>query len=358
MNLHRLSRVNSFKDTHQIYFLVVVVVLLLELLFSQNVKADDIGVVQATPTVSSETITPTPILKLTFPEAASHPVSGWRPSLFPVPYALGPHDHFYLSRPIAVTTVNWPLADYRYGYKDAETENPHTGVDIDAQLHTPILAAGDGKVVFTGYGLALGGANPNDPYGLAVVIRHNFSFNGRYLMTVYAHMEEIDVKVGQKVKTGDQLGLVGLTGNTSGPHVHFEVRLQTNNAYSVQNPELWMVPPTDFGVLVGQLFDNYGNYITDQKVSVKSQSTGKTWTIYTYATQTVKHDSYYAENLVLSDLPVGEYTLSFVTDFKNYAYTVNISPGAITYFHYVTGKGFSLVDSKTDDDSFLIPYNN
>jgi murein DD-endopeptidase MepM/ murein hydrolase activator NlpD len=354
----RLFKPDRSTNGRQIIWRTVLAVLLLLVLLFQNVQADNIGNTQPVPSATPETITSTPILKLTFPEAASHPVSGWRPSLFPIPYALGPHDHFYLNRPIAVTTVNWPLADYRYGYKDSETDAPHTGVDIDAQLGTPILAAGDGKVVFTGYGLALGGANPADPYGLAVMIRHNFAFDGRYIMTVYAHMEEIDVKVGQKVKTGDKLGLVGLTGNTSGPHVHFEVRLQTNDAYSVQNPELWMVPPTDDGILVGRLVDNYGDYLTNLKVTVKSQSTGKTWTVYTYATQTVKHDSYYAENLVLSDLPIGEYSISFRKNYKDYTYTVNISSGAISYFHFMTSKGFSLDDPTTDDDSFLIPYNN
>lgn len=335
---------------------ILLVVFMLTCTFSQTVSADDDIGSTAAPTASPDSPTPTPILKLTFPEASDHPVSGWRPALLPIPYALGPHDHFYFARPIAVTTVNWPLADYRYGYKDSETDIAHTGVDIDAQLHTPILAAGDGKVVFTGYGLALGGANANDPYGLAVMIRHNFSYNGASLMTVYAHMEKITVNVGDEVKMGDQIGFVGMTGNTTGPHVHFEVRLDTVSGYSVQNPELWMVPPTDDGVLVGKFVGNYGKYLCGKTVIVKSKATGKTWTVYTYYNPIMKRDPYYLENMALSDLPAGDYTMTFYNDYKNSSFDFSISPGAITYVYYRTGKGFSLVQPSVDTNSFLIPY--
>jgi murein DD-endopeptidase MepM/ murein hydrolase activator NlpD len=323
------------------------------------VYADSIITGSATPINPSSQITPAAPLKLTFPEPGPKPVSSWRPSLLPVPYALSPHDHFYLYRPIAVTSVNWPLPNYRYGYQDAETENPHTGVDIDAPMHTPILAAGDGKVVFTGYGLALGGGNTADPYGLAVVVRHNFSFSGRSLMTVYAHMEKITVKIGQTVKAGDQLGLVGITGNTTGPHVHFEVRLEKGDAYSVQNPELWMVPPTDYGVLVGRFKNNFGDYLTSQTVKLKSESSGKTWNMLTYAAQTIQNDPYFSENLVLGDLPIGNYKVSFLNNSHTYTTEISIAPGTITFISFSGGQGFTNVQPKpTDSDSFLIPFHN
>ncbi|MHC1740851.1 MAG: M23 family metallopeptidase [Anaerolineaceae bacterium] len=326
----------------------------------QTVQADDLPSSTLTPNEATTQASPNPPLKLTFPEAADHPISSWRPSLFPIPYALSPHDHFYLNRPISVTSVNWPLPDYRYGYVDSsETESPHTGVDIDAPLHTPILAAGDGKVVFVGYGLALGGGNKADPYGLAVVIKHNFSFADQSLMTVYSHMEKITVKNGQTVKTGDQLGLVGMTGNTTGPHVHFEVRLEKDNTYTVQNPELWMASPTDCGVLVGQFKDTYGNYLTARTMTLQSEATGKTWTIRTYAGQTVRNDPYYAENLVLGDLPIGKYKITFLNNYHYYNFEVAISPGAITFISYTSGQGFSTGQpQKADSTSFLIPFHN
>lgn len=323
------------------------------------VQAESVDSNPPTQTVTPGQSTPAAPLKLTFPEAAPRPVSSWRPSLLPAPYALGPHDHFYLNRPISVTSVNWPLPNYRYGYQEAETEHAHTGVDIDAPMHTPILAAADGKVVFAGYGLALGGGNTADPYGLAVVIRHNFSYSGQSLMTVYAHMEKITVKIGQKVKTGDQLGQVGITGNTTGPHVHFEVRLEENKAYSIQNPELWMVPPTDCGVLVGQLKDNYGDFLTSRAVNLKSESSGKTWTMLTYADPTIENDPYFNENLVLGDLPAGKYQLSFLHNYQTYTAEISISPGAITYFTFKNNEGFKTGQpAQSVSDSFLIPYHN
>lgn len=301
--------------------------------------------------------TPTPeILELTFPPAADHPSSDWRAPLYPIPFALSLHDHFYLDRPIGVDSVNWPLPEYRYGYEESETENPHTGVDIDAPLHTPILAAADGKVVFTGYGLALGKGNKKDPYGLAVVIRHSFAFEGNSILTVYAHMEKITVAVGDYVKAGQQIGKVGITGNTSGPHVHFEVRLEKEDKYTIQNPELWMSPPIDSGILVGQIKDDYGYFMTGKEIWVKSASGEKNWTIYTYASQTMNNDAYYNENLVLSDLPAGQYEITFLNNYKYNKFTFKISPGAVTCITYSPKNGFQSGEApEIDPGTFVVP---
>jgi hypothetical protein len=340
-------------------FLALMCIFFLELCVSQKVQAGTIPSATEKPdNISSQATTIQPD-EPSFPAATQPPKSIWRPPLYAIPYALSPHDHFYLDRPIAVTSVNWPLANYRYGYQDAETPNPHTGVDIDAPLHTPILAAADGKIIFTGYGLALGAGNTADPYGLAVVIRHDFSFEGQSVLTVYAHMEKIAVQVGQRVKTGDTLGYVGLTGNTTGPHVHFEVRLEKNNTYMVQNPELWMAPPTDCGVLVGQFKDVSGIYLTGKTVWIKSESSGNSWTILTYADQEVRNDDYYGENLVLGDLPIGKYQITFYYSYHYYEYEIAISPGAITFVSFAGSKGFSTgVPMQKDTNSFLVPFHN
>jgi hypothetical protein len=321
-------------------WLAIFVFFLVLSMISIPVKAQD-------PTSTTSTLTPTAeVLNLTFPPAVEHPISDWRSPLYPIPFALGLHDHFYLNRPIGVDSVNWPLPEYRYGYIESETDNPHTGVDIDAALHTPILAAADGKVVFTGYGLALGKGNKADPYGLAVVIRHDFSFEGQSILTVYAHMEKVLVEVGQYVTVGEPIGKIGITGNTSGPHVHFEVRLEKNGQYTVQNPELWMVPTIGNGTLVGQFKDNYGYFLTSRTVLVKSKSNTANWTVYTYASQTLNNDSYYQENLALGDIPAGDYEVTFLNNFNFYKYSITISPGAITYITFTSNKGFETGISK------------
>jgi len=87
----------------------------------------------------------------------------------------------------------------------------HTGVDISALTGAPIRAAGDGKVIYTGW---RGG------YGKCVIVDHG---GGR--TTLYGHMSRITCDAGQTVNTKTKLGEVGATGFATGPHLHFEVRI-------------------------------------------------------------------------------------------------------------------------------------
>ena len=91
--------------------------------------------------------------RFVLPTPGAEPVSGWRPPLYPVPWAVSAYDHFYFARPIAADNVNWPLAEYRYGGVFFAPNIVHTGVDIDADEGTPILAAGPGTVVSADWGL-------------------------------------------------------------------------------------------------------------------------------------------------------------------------------------------------------------
>ena len=98
---------------------------------------------------------------------------------------------------------------------------PHVGMDIAAPLGTPILACSSGVVLYAGY------AVPGDrraSYGMIVIIAHNATEE-----TIYAHLADITlpppVVAGQLVNAGQVIGYVGLTGWTTGPHLHFEYRL-------------------------------------------------------------------------------------------------------------------------------------
>lgn len=90
----------------------------------------------------------------------------------------------------------------------------HNGIDIAGAIGTPILAAREGVVT-----LVRGGSAWNGGYGNYVVITHD---NG--VKTLYAHMNSITVGQGQKVARGQQVGTLGNTGRSTGPHLHFEVR--------------------------------------------------------------------------------------------------------------------------------------
>lgn len=195
------------------------------------------------------------VINLFFPTPGPLPISAWRPPLYPVPWSASEFDHFYFQRPIAADTINWPVPDYRYGGIYFGPEVVHTGVDIAAPAGSAVIAAADGKVVWAGYGLFSVEGNMQDPYGLAVAVRHDFGYKGKRLYTIYAHMRAVNVVTGQQVKTGDPLGEVGETGHATGPHLHFEVRLGRNNFFDTRNPELWIAPPQGWGVLVGKITD-------------------------------------------------------------------------------------------------------
>src|SRR5688572_8210433 len=289
------------------------------------------------------------------PTPGAEPVSGWRPPLYPVPWAVSAYDHFYFARPIAADNVNWPLAEYRYGGTFFAPNIVHTGVDIDAEEGAPILATGPGTVVSADWGLfsEIPG-NVTDPYGMAVVLRHDFGYKGQTLYTVYAHMSEIKAVVGQHVETGDVLGLVGDTGITTGPHLHFEVRMGDNTFFKTYNPELWMAPPQGWGILVGRLRDDRGNWLYQLPVDVRPMpSEVPLRKVITYAEGAVNADPYYQENLVLSDLPAGLYKIAFEYEERRVQFWVDIYPGQITYFTYNTEDGFELLSPAVPTLDFL-----
>ncbi len=302
------------------------------------------------PEVQAATAAP---LRFVLPSPGAEPVSGWRPPLYPVPWAVSSYDHFYFARPNPADQVNWPLWDYRYGGIFFEGV-VHTGIDIDADQGSPILASGSGTVVWAGRGLFSGVADDNsDPYGLAVSIRHDFGYQGKPLFTVYAHMSKVDVTVGQHVETGEQLGLVGKTGNTTGPHLHFEVRLEFNTFHHTLNPELWLSPPQGWGVLVGRLSQENGELLQTYPVRVISEETGRVREVRTYGTGATNSDPYYKENMVLSDLPAGLYRVSLYFYEREQQFWVQVYPGQVTYFTFQAGSGFQLASPPTPALNFV-----
>lgn len=302
--------------------------------------------------------TPRPTIepfRFVLPTPGAEPVLGWRPPLYPVPWAVSAYDHFYFTRPIAADNVNWPLAEYRYGGVFFAPNIVHTGVDIDAAESAPILAAGPGAVVSAGWGLFSGAAdNINDPYGKAVVIKHDFGYKGEPLYTVYAHMSETIALVGQHVQTGDVIGLVGATGATTGPHLHFEVRMGGNTFYTTYNPELWMSPPQGWGVLVGRVTEEKGRLLNYYPLEVRPEPSGVPLRrALTYAQGAVNSDPYYNENLVLSDLPAGIYKLTINYKEKDIQTWVEIFPGQITYFTFTDKEGFQVIPPPEPKLEFL-----
>ncbi|GGM94305.1 peptidase M23 [Thermus composti] len=111
--------------------------------------------------------------------------------------------------------MRWPLAGFRITtYFGGRTpfQRFHTGIDLAAPAGTPIYAAKAGRVKVAGWS--------SFGYGFHVVLDH-----GGGLETLYAHMSRIAVRAGQWVEAGEVIGYVGSTGWSTGPHLHFEVRV-------------------------------------------------------------------------------------------------------------------------------------
>lgn len=107
----------------------------------------------------------------------------------------------------------------------------HEGIDFNAEVGTPVVVAADGVVVSAAY---------HPEFGNLIDVEH-----GPGLLSRYAHLSRMDVKAGQLLKRGDLLGAVGTTGRSTGPHLHFEVRLQG----APQNPARFLKLGDDYAQL-------------------------------------------------------------------------------------------------------------
>jgi len=108
--------------------------------------------------------------------------------------------------------LQWPLRGVLYARFGKKGREPHAGIDLAAPAGTPVRTAGEGVVLFAG---------PQSGYGLIVVVGHE-----KGLVTVYAHSRDLRVRTGQTVRPGQVIATVGESGKTSGPHLHFEVRVE------------------------------------------------------------------------------------------------------------------------------------
>ena len=136
----------------------------------------------------------------------------------------------------SLSNLQWPvpsctLITSRFGYRVAPTTGAstyHGGLDIGAGMGASIVAAGAGDVIYAG---------DNGGYGKCVMIDH-----GNGVVTVYAHMSSIGVSYGQYVTAGQYVGAVGSTGVSTGPHCHFEIRIngaQTDPAAYFSGLSYW-----------------------------------------------------------------------------------------------------------------------
>ncbi|MDJ0694314.1 M23 family metallopeptidase [Mastigocoleus sp. MO_188.B34] len=152
-------------------------------------------------------------LAYNIPLASVLPRIGYRPAIAYSGHGMA----FPLSIPARISSM--------FGWRQhpiAGVQRFHSGIDLAAAMGTPIIAVESGRVETADW---LGG------YGLTAILKHNDRQK-----TLYGHMSEILVQPGQVVEKGTVIGRVGSTGNSTGPHLHFEVRQRTSSGWVAVDP--------------------------------------------------------------------------------------------------------------------------
>ena len=258
---------------------------------------------------------------------------------------LSPHanDHFWLMRPVDASANSASLFYYPYGSDGPQNEwRVHHGIDIPNPVGKPIRAGGAGTVVFAGNGGELLDTRDMDiypAYGNVVVIEHDFGFRGQKIFTLYAHMASILVEQDQRVAAGDIIGLIGGTGDVSGPHVHLEVRLGENRYFSAYNPLLWIAPYLGHGVVAGRVTGPGGELLEDLTVTLSRRGRViETTTTYIKPKLPGQRRDWHAipdpgwgENFVLGDIPEGDYEISVTIGGRRIARPITVIAGTTNF---------------------------
>jgi murein DD-endopeptidase MepM/ murein hydrolase activator NlpD len=181
-------------------------------------KLDPAEVVKGSAVAGAATATGAPPVRLVAPQAPPAP---------PALQASKPQTPLAKLLQKGILDLQWPargeITTY-FGEVGDTSPRGHAGLDIAAPAGTPVLAAFEGKVVRSGWG---------DAYGNLVVIEHAGGYE-----TWYGHLDTLGVSEGQVVSHGARVGTVGSTGYSTGPHLHFELRLN----HELRNPMRYLAP--------------------------------------------------------------------------------------------------------------------
>lgn len=264
----------------------------------------------------------------------------------------------FLKRPIQPPGNDVIDVTYRFGSTQSGMRDPHHGVEFLNGFGTPVFAAGDGRVVVAGTDV-----DPTSPhgvwpitfygpysnfYGNLVVIEHQppeqllqaLPDLPQPIYTLYGHLSEILVQVGQVVTAGELIGKVGMSGIATGSHLHFEVRVGENTYKASRNPELWLTPQLDangqpMGAIAGRFLDAYGNSLEMPSIVLQHLPQGPNGpsdfqiTLLTYEEKALIGQPPWMESFAVGDLPAGWYQLSFPMGGLRHE-LVQVFPGQIT----------------------------
>jgi murein DD-endopeptidase MepM/ murein hydrolase activator NlpD len=165
---------------------------------------------------------PSAVIPISIPQQP-HPATNSTPTATASPAINGGGDRSHPALLYPLTTLA-PVTS-KFGWRThplTGSRRFHSGMDIGAPANTPVVATGAGTSISAGW---------NGGYGKAVIIQHSDSHQ-----TLYGHLSEISVQAGQTVTQGAVIGLVGSTGNSTGPHLHFESRMPVAGVWTAVDP--------------------------------------------------------------------------------------------------------------------------
>lgn len=287
------------------------------------------------PTPMTVGIRPSDAEQKWIPDVGPDSPNDWRPPPYDVPLAIHYDDHYYMIRPIPSGSRNFELEWYPFG-NDVQTSaipsyRVHHGMDFPNETGTPILAASSGIV--THAGALFSPRNGVNYYGNTVVIKHDWQWNGEDVYTLYAHTLELFVEEGDYVEQGQLIAGVGSSGEVSGPHLHFEVRVGVDAYGAARNPALWIAPYEGWGTIAGRFVDREGKMISSAALTLTPLDSDAPERRQQTYYPTVASDPVWRENFVFADVPAGKYELILDANdgVHRYKREIEVRPGQTSF---------------------------
>ncbi|MBK7180883.1 MAG: peptidoglycan DD-metalloendopeptidase family protein [Chloroflexi bacterium] len=266
--------------------------------------------------------------------------------IWPAPDLALSSAHFWLAKPLPGGGRFLVNDTFPYGWDGNGRYLLHNGVDSAEAMGTAVLAAADGLVVYAGPDAEAWFGWRCDWYGHLVIIRHDMTWQGQPVYSLYGHVLGITVETGQRVVQGEQVAEIGVGGAATSPHLHFEVRIGDNAFGATRNPMLWVGPGETRGVLAGRLVDPDGRPWQGVTVTLVDGRDGQTqflntWTYLDDPDHLINPDEGYAENFVFFDLLPGVYTLYVKVQDIEYRQAITITAGELSQAEIITGPRLS-----------------